>query len=201
MDQQLINILYLKPTQSGCGTNTFEQVQVLSQSTASRCGGITRSTTRTRSALPGPIGGIAPQVLAVNYSYVLPFGRGQAFLSGVSNLVDKLVSGWQISGISSFQNGQPFSATYTAPGITGLVSGRADVVPGVPLYPAKKTKSAWFNTAAFQAPQCYANTGLRGLCTAALLAATGKNPLYAIYGNSAYDMLRGPRFQDWDMSL
>jgi hypothetical protein len=24
---------------------------------------------------------------------------------------------------------------------------------------------------------------------------------YATYGNSGYDMLRGPRFQDWDMNL
>ncbi len=147
----------------------------------------------------GPISGIAPQVLTVNYSYVLPFGKGQAFLAGAGNLVDKLVSGWQISGISTFQNGQPFSVTYTAAsGVTGLISGRADRVPGVPLYPANKSKNQWFNTAAFQAPLCYNSTGTFNCST--YNAATFPTS-YALYGNSGYDLLRGPRFQDWDMSL
>jgi hypothetical protein len=148
----------------------------------------------------GPIAGIAPQVLTVNYSYVLPFGRGQAFLGGSGALVDKLVGGWQISGISTFQNGQPFSVTYNAPGVTGLVSGRADRIPGVPLYPAVKSKSQWFNPAAFQAPKCYTAAGTVTCPTsnASLPLAT---TTYALYGNSGYDLLRGPRFQDWDMSL
>jgi hypothetical protein len=29
----------------------------------------------------------------------------------------------------------------------------------------------------------------------------GGPPIYATYGNSGYDMLRGPAFQDWDMNL
>jgi hypothetical protein len=144
----------------------------------------------------GPISGIAPQTLAVNYSYILPFGRGQAFLGGAGNLVDKLVGGWQISGITDFQNGQPFSVTYSAPGITGLVSGRADRVPGVPLYPANKTRSQWFNKAAFSAPGCYNSNG-----PIACASYTTTPTTYALYGNSGYDLLRGPRFQDWDMSL
>ena len=46
----------------------------------------------------GPIAGIAPQVLTVNYSYLFPFGHGRALLSDATGFVDKLVSGWQISG-------------------------------------------------------------------------------------------------------
>jgi hypothetical protein len=145
----------------------------------------------------GPIGGLAPQVLTLNYSYLLPFGRGKAFFSGVGNLVDKIISGWQISGITDFQNGQPFSVTYTAAGITGLVNGRADRVPGVPLYPSVKSKSQWFNPAAFQVPSCYNSTGTFTCSTFKPSFPTS----YALYGNSAYDMLRGPRFQDWDMNL
>jgi hypothetical protein len=152
----------------------------------------------------GPISGIAPQVLTVNYSYLLPFGKGQVFLGSSGNLIDKLVSGWQISGISVFQNGQPFSVTYTAPGVTGLVSGRANRNPGVALYPANKTKSQWFNTAAFAAPGCLNSTGGAIACpvpTTPPFVANPASPIYDTYGNSAYDMLRGPRFQDWDMSL
>jgi hypothetical protein len=134
----------------------------------------------------GPIAGITPQVLEVNYSYLLPIGKGQALLGSASNLVDKFIGGWQFSGISAFQTGQPFSVTYSAPGSpVGLVSGRANVVPGVPLYPATKTRAQWFNPAAFTAPPTYTSGGVT----------------YATYGNSGYDMLRGPAYQDWDMSL
>ena len=139
----------------------------------------------------GPIAGLTPQVLTVNYSYLLPFGKGKTFLGSAGNLVDKIVSGWQISGISTFQTGQPFSVTYTAPGTytlnsvvySNLVSGRASIVPGERLYPSHKTNAEWFNPAAFTAPTNSA--GVKG----------------GAYGNSGYDMLRGPGFQDWDMNL
>jgi hypothetical protein len=131
----------------------------------------------------GPISGITPQVLALNYSYLLPFGKGQHFLGSTNNFIDKLVSGFQFSGITTIQTGQPFSVTYSAPGTTGAVGGRASLVPGQPLYPANKTKAMWFNPAAFTAPRNAA--GIAG----------------GAYGNSGYDMLRGPRFQDWDMNL
>ena len=140
----------------------------------------------------GPIGGITPQVLAVNYSYLLPFGQGQLLFANAGGLLDKLVSGWQISGISDFQTGQPFSVTYSAAGSytdgsgnkwTNLASGRANRVPGVALYPSVKTRFQWFNAAAFAAP-----TNAAGIPGGA-------------YGNSGYDMLRGPRFQDWDINL
>jgi hypothetical protein len=102
-----------------------------------------------------------------------------------NNFTNKVISGWQISGISTFQGGQPFSVSYTCSG-TGCVSGRADRVPGAAIYPGKKTRSMWFNPAAFAAP-----TGLiNGVST----------PGYA-FGNSAYNMLWGPHYQDWDMNL
>lgn len=134
----------------------------------------------------GPVSGITPQVLTVNYSYALPFGKGQSFLGTAHGLVDKLVGGWQWSGVSTFQTGQPFNVTYTAPGSpVGLVSGRANRVQGVALYPAHKTLAQWFNPAAFAAPPTYTSGGVT----------------YATYGNSGYDMLRGPRWQNWDMNL
>jgi hypothetical protein len=155
----------------------------------------------------GPVSGITPQVLALNYSYVLPFGRGQALFSGVGSFVDKVISGWQISGITSAQTGQPFSVTYSVPStyvdtnvkpsVTyhGLAVGsgvRADRVPGVPLYPAKKTLGNWFNTAAFKIPS--QTVTLAGDPTPQTING-------AVYGNSSYDLLRGPAFQDWDMNL
>jgi hypothetical protein len=154
----------------------------------------------------GPIGGITPQVLQLNYSYALPFGHGQALFGNAGDLTNKIVRGWQISGITDIQTGQPFSVTYSAGGSPqGQVSGRANRNVGVPLYPSSKNKTQWFNPAAFSAPPCYnsVETGSATVSCATVYAAgqAAKVTTYDTYGTSGYDMLRGPHFQDWDMSL
>jgi hypothetical protein len=133
----------------------------------------------------GPIGGLAPQTLAVNYSYVLPIGKGQMLFGGAGTVADRLISGWQISGISTFRNGVPFSVACDPGSLQGEVCGRANTVPGVAIYPSNKTNAEWFNPAAFAAPSTYVLNGVT----------------YDPYGTSGYNLLRGPRFEDWDMSL
>ena len=147
----------------------------------------------------GPIAGITPQVLQVSYSYMLPLGKGHALLGTAGEVTNKLIGGWQISGIIDAQTGQPFSVSYSAPGSpVGLVSGRANQVGNpyqsgaisanstcTPPAGSTKTHTQWFNPCAFVAPPTYVSNGVT----------------YATYGTSQYDMLRGPRFQDWDMSL
>jgi hypothetical protein len=133
----------------------------------------------------GPISGLAPQALALNYSYELPIGTRKLLFSNAGRLANDLVGGWQISGISSFRAGQPFSINCDPGSLQGEVCGRANVVTGVAFYPSKKTNAEWFNPAAFVAPSNYVSNGVT----------------YDPYGTSGYDMLRGPRFQDWDMSL
>jgi len=125
----------------------------------------------------GNIGGVARKVAVISYSYPLPFGRGQKLLSGASNAVTNVIGGWQFSGITSFQGGQPFSAAYSASYTGTPTSGRPNAVVGTPLYPANKTLAQWFNPAAFSVP------------------ANGT------YGNSGYNGLWGPGLQTWDMSL
>lgn len=126
----------------------------------------------------GNISNITPQTLEVSYAYELPMGQGKLLFRTASGFTNKLLSGFQLAGITSFQTGQPFSVTYTAPGpqVYGA-SGRANRVVGVPLYPAHKTNAEWFNPAAFTAPPAY------------------------VFGNSGYDMLWGPHYQNWDMNL
>ena len=45
----------------------------------------------------------------VNFSYELPFGRGQRWGSGAGGILDKLISGWQWNGILNAQSGFPFT--------------------------------------------------------------------------------------------
>jgi hypothetical protein len=126
----------------------------------------------------GNISSNTPQVLQVNDAYELPMGRGKALFRDASGITNQIVGGWQLAGVTTFETGQPFSVTYTAPGsqVYGA-SGRANQVPGVPLYPAHKSLAQWFNPAAFTAPAPYT------------------------FGTSGYDMLWGPHAQNWDMNL
>lgn len=45
----------------------------------------------------------------LGYVWDLPLGRGQQFASNVNRLSDELISGWQVSGITTFQTGSPFN--------------------------------------------------------------------------------------------
>jgi len=133
----------------------------------------------------GPISGITPQVLQANFSYALPVGKGKLLFANAGDVVNKAIGGWELSGVLNSQSGQPFSVMYNASTTIypGAVSGRANRVPGVALYPGKKTISQWFNPAAFTAP-----TNANGVAG-------------GVYGTSGYDMLRGPLFNDFDLNL
>jgi hypothetical protein len=92
------------------------------------------------------------------FLYQLPFGRQGLLLKNANGLVDRLVGGWELAGFVLFQTG-PF-LTVTVPGAdpsgTGFPqivgNGRADVVSGVPLYPANQSTHEWLNPAAFAIP-------------------------------------------------
>jgi Carboxypeptidase regulatory-like domain len=98
-----------------------------------------------------------PQRLAVSYVLDLPFGQGRKFLPGVSGRLNKLVGGWGIDGVTTFQrgfplifgNGQANDATLFGTG------SRPNVVAGCHKS-GSGTRTArlngWFNAACFVAP-------------------------------------------------
>ena len=47
------------------------------------------------------------QRLVISYVLDLPFGKGKRYFGGVSGVGGKLVSGWGIDGITTFQRGFP----------------------------------------------------------------------------------------------
>ncbi len=61
----------------------------------------------------GPSGDDVPQVLTIGEVYTLPFGKGQKFASGATGVLDKLIDGWKLSGIASYESGRP-QTMYTA---------------------------------------------------------------------------------------
>ncbi len=96
------------------------------------------------------------RVLAT-FLYELPFGKGRAYLNSSNGLLDRVVSGWELSGVCVFQSG-PFMTvtTNSDPSGTGYNlynanGGRADRVSGVSPY-AGQSIGAWINQAAYADP-------------------------------------------------
>ncbi len=56
-----------------------------------------------------------PQRFVLNYSYDLPFGKG------VQGFAGKLIGGWNVSGVTIAQSGDPL--TFIDPGIPGVTNG------------------------------------------------------------------------------
>jgi hypothetical protein len=98
-----------------------------------------------------------PQRLIVSYSYDLPFGKGRHFLSGASGFSDKLVSGWGINGISTFQAGFPLTLNTSSNPLSayGIGTLRPDYVGGCNIAESGSSQQKlnnWFNTSCFTQP-------------------------------------------------
>jgi len=91
------------------------------------------------------------------FLYELPFGKGKAFLNNAGPVLDRIVGGFQLSGVLLFQSGPFMTVTMNNdPSGTGLNlfnnnGGRADTVPGVSPY-AGQSLNQWINPAAFSIP-------------------------------------------------
>ncbi|MBV8810799.1 MAG: hypothetical protein JO033_19195 [Acidobacteriaceae bacterium] len=122
------------------------------------------------------------QRLVVSYVYDLPIGKGQKFFANVQGVTDKLISGWGINGLTTFQMGFPLGITAT-PNTTGLNTGlRPNVVGGCNKTISGSAQSRinqWFNTSCFSLPAPYT------------------------FGNEARTdpVLRGPGIANYDFAL
>ncbi|MBO0799987.1 MAG: carboxypeptidase regulatory-like domain-containing protein, partial [Blastocatellia bacterium] len=93
-----------------------------------------------------------PQRLSISYVIDLPIGRGKKFLSSVNGPAQKLVSGWGVQGVTTFQSGFPlkFSDTnlaqqFGAGARPNRVAGCDPELSGS----AQNRLNQWFNTACF----------------------------------------------------
>jgi len=105
------------------------------------------------------------QRLIVSYVLDLPFGHGKRFLGGVSGVTSKVVSGWGIDGITTFQRGFPLKITYAgaATPLEALNVGVSNVRPNVVGGCDKAAQGSglagqlnqWFNPNCFATPPAY----------------------------------------------
>jgi len=128
-----------------------------------------------------------------SYVYELPFGKGKQFLAKAPGGVDKVLGGWEWSGITAFSTGQygtpglPEGGNYI--GSCGFCNAMPDRI-GNPV-PAHRSYLSYFNMSAFAYPGC------EGQPTPYVPCA---NELH-IEGNAGRNSLEQPGINNWDMSL
>jgi hypothetical protein len=122
----------------------------------------------------------------VYYVYELPVGRGRKWLGNSNAVVDGVLGGWRVAGITTYHSGNVLGGPYLEdPGTKiGWLASRPDRVPGVPLYEGRQSDShdtgngvQWFSPDAFAPPQPWT------------------------YGNSSPRLIFGPGFGNWDLSV
>ncbi len=97
------------------------------------------------------------QRFLVTFLYNLPFGRGKALFRDAGGVVNRIIGGWELSGIGLIQTGPFMSiATLNDPSGTGYNifnanGGRADTVSGVSPYLGQLINQ-WINPSAFVDP-------------------------------------------------
>ena len=119
--------------------------------------------------------------LVISYIWQLPVGQGKRFMDrgGVPNAI---LGGWELSGITSFQSGFPFTVRSTDYSNSGSGNARPDrTCSGV----GTKSLTNWFDTS------CFTVTALQ----ADQLAGNFR------FGNSGRNILSGPGTQNWDLAM
>ena len=104
--------------------------------------------------------------LVTSYVVGLPFGRNQRFLNHLNGFGDRVVSGWGVNGIVTFQTGFHLSLTASNNALTnsfGAGTIRPNYNPAAAgcngqkqlSGPAQSRINGWFNTSCFAAPPNY----------------------------------------------
>ena len=106
----------------------------------------------------------AAQRLVINYVIDLPIGHGKALLPNLNGVLNQVVSGWGVNGITTLQSGQPLTITSGSTNILNSTFGAGTIRPNV-VAGCKKdvggsavdrlNSGQWFNTACFTAPNSY----------------------------------------------
>lgn len=120
----------------------------------------------------------------LSFDYQLPFGKGQAIAGNASGFLNQLIGNWQLAGIVSASTGNWF--TITDPNVNSSNTDCAGTVgyncsrPNVVGDPNGKpcVAGTFFNTCAF-----------------------ASNLVQGTYGNEGRNIVRGPGYQIWDMSV
>jgi len=121
-------------------------------------------------------------------SYEIPVGKGRRYFASTNRLVDGVVGGWTISGVTTYYSGFPFSPqfgnSYTGQPNTGP-NNRPELGSGSPYAGAQGNRNQWFVGCPDQS------------CTSGNFLYPAANA----FGNYPINTLFGPHFIQQDLSL
>ncbi len=152
----------------------------------------------TPNAEYGPVSPDLRNRFTASYLYQLPVGQGRKFAASSGNLVNALIGGWEVAGITTAQSGEALTSTASGDlSNTGSFSYRFNQVANPKDFtyqtgaqaafgcnPGKRDILCWYNQAAFSAPPL----------------ADGQQSAHA-FGNARIGNLRGPNLVDFDFVL
>jgi hypothetical protein len=120
--------------------------------------------------------------------YQLPFGPGQHWLN--KGETGRLVGGWQVSGILTYNNSQPLGITQSG---ESLMNGtnRPNFNPGVPLWSGNYSKIPLFFEGKIPAPTLFSTTAWSNTGSQYVLGNA----------NRVYDAVRGPWYPVENLSV
>ena len=73
----------------------------------------------------------AAQRLVISYAVDLPLGKGKALFSGANSVVNAIISGWGVNGVTTFQSGLPLIITSGATNVLNSTFGAGTIRPNV----------------------------------------------------------------------
>jgi Carboxypeptidase regulatory-like domain/TonB dependent receptor len=146
---------------------------------------------------------VRDQQIVLYGSYDFPFGKGKQYMAGANHATDLLVGGWQVSDVSNWSGGLPFTLGYNESG-HNINDGPGD--------PSQSKKIATSLTAF--TPSSSGAGGSRmfypkqdcalpntATCADSINNTSLTNPGLDTFGNSGINTYRGPRFFSTDMAL
>jgi hypothetical protein len=116
-------------------------------------------------------------IFTTAFNYLVPVGKGQRVLSQVNPVVNKIVGGWQLSGILTVQSGSPFNVSVAGDVANCGCTSRPNRVADGNLPSGQRGVNGWFDVAAFTVPAPFT------------------------YGNAGRNVLIGPGLQNLDTAL
>jgi hypothetical protein len=120
----------------------------------------------------------------VSYVYQLPFGNGKRFGGNATGVMNQIIGNWQIAGITTASTGNWFTVTDAVSNFSASDGGGGvgffEVRPNVTGNPNGKPclPGTVFNTCAFS-----------------------DNTIPFTFGDAGRNIVRGPGFQNWDLSI
>jgi hypothetical protein len=128
--------------------------------------------------------------LAVSYVYVLPFGPGKTFGRNWNSALNTVLGGWELSGIATFQSGQPIfvqlspsnqnsntGSTRDRPDIAHVFDSKLIVTTVSPVIENRTDRTVYLDPAAFSIP------------------------LHGTFGNVPRNAFNGPGTRNFDFML